>query len=54
MSLFSLLKGQIGRIIEYNDNHPDFPMDEKRTEAFMSKSLVWAVAWSFGGYERRR
>ncbi len=27
-------------------------MDEKRTESFISKSLVWAVAWSFGGYVR--
>ncbi len=48
-ALFSLLKGGIARVMEYNDNHPDFPLNEVQLEAFFSKYLVYSLIWSFGG-----
>ena len=49
MSLFSLLKGAIARLIEWNDLHSDFPLTDKQVEAFLSRYLVFATLWSFGG-----
>ncbi len=49
VSLFSLLKGGISRVIEYNDNHSDFPLSDKQIEGYLSKHLVFATLWAFGG-----
>jgi len=49
VSLFSMLKCGIARIIEYNESHPDFPMADKSMEAFLSKYVVWATLWAFAG-----
>jgi len=48
-AMFSLLKGAIGKVMEYNDNHADFPLDGPTTESFVSKYMVFALLWSFGG-----
>ena len=49
MSLFSLFKGAIAKVIDYDDNHADFPLSDKQLEAYLSRYLVFAVLWSFGG-----
>eukprot|EP00808_Paulinella_micropora_P012801 g22584.t1 len=48
-TLLPMLKAGIGRVIEYNDNHSDFPLDAKQTEAFMAKHLMFSLLWSLGG-----
>eukprot|EP00457_Paulinella_chromatophora_P000017 gb/GEZN01000017.1/.p1 GENE.gb/GEZN01000017.1/~~gb/GEZN01000017.1/.p1 ORF type:complete len:4783 (-),score=794.37 gb/GEZN01000017.1/:118-14466(-) len=48
-TLLPMLKGGIGRVIEYNDNHSDFPLDSKQTEAFMTKHLMFSLLWALGG-----
>lgn len=49
LSLFSLLKGALARIIVYNDEHADFPLADKQCEAYLSRFLVYATLWAFGG-----
>lgn len=49
MSLFSLFKGAIAKVIDYDDNHADFPLSDKQLESYLSRYLVFAVLWSFGG-----
>ena len=49
MALFSLLKGAIARVIDYDDNHADFPLSDAQLEAYLSRYLVFAVLWAFGG-----
>jgi dynein heavy chain 1 len=48
-SMFSLLRGGIVKAIEYNENHVDFPLQGKTLEAFVSRYLVFAIVWGFGG-----
>ena len=49
VSLFSMMKGGISRVIEHNDAHADFPMSDRAIEAYLSKYLVYSVLWAFGG-----
>ncbi|THY74507.1 dynein heavy chain [Aureobasidium pullulans] len=48
-TLFSLLRKACRSIIEYNVQHPDFPLELEQIESFMSKKLVLALIWSFVG-----
>jgi len=48
-SLFSLLKGAIAKVIAFNDEHADFPLSDKQCEAYLSRFLVFATLWAFGG-----
>jgi dynein heavy chain 1, cytosolic len=48
-SLFSLLAKSCRTILEYNMNHPEFPLDLEPIEAYISKKLLVAVVWSFIG-----
>ncbi|KIW34320.1 uncharacterized protein PV07_01105 [Cladophialophora immunda] len=48
-SLFSLLAKGCRTILEYNMNHPEFPLDPEQTEGFISKKLLLAIVWSFVG-----
>ena len=49
MSLFSLFKGAIAALIHYDDEHSDFPLTEAQLEAFLSRYLIFAALWAFGG-----
>ena len=49
VSLFSLVKQGISRVIEHNEAHPDFPLGEKSITDYLSKYLVYATLWAFGG-----
>jgi dynein heavy chain 1 len=31
------------------DNHADFPLSDRATDAFLSRWLVWSTLWAFGG-----
>jgi dynein heavy chain 1 len=48
-SMFCMLKHGISKLIEYNDNHVDFPLDDGKIKAFMEKTLVYAMLWGFAG-----
>lgn len=48
-SLFSLLAKSCRSVLEYNMNHPEFPLELEQTESFISKKLLLAVVWSFVG-----
>ena len=48
-SMFALLKKGTENIIEYNDNHSEFPMSDEQIFTYMSKWLVISIIWGFGG-----
>ncbi|KAJ1955335.1 dynein heavy chain, partial [Linderina pennispora] len=48
-TLFTLLNKAVSTVIEYNSQHPDFPLAPDVIEAYLAKRLVVAVVWSFTG-----
>ncbi len=48
-SFFSLLAKTCRNILQYNANHPEFPLDEEQTEAYVSKKLLLATVWALAG-----
>ncbi|GAB7350693.1 hypothetical protein MBLNU459_g1254t2 [Dothideomycetes sp. NU459] len=48
-TLFSLLRQACRSIIEYNVQHPDFPLEAEQIESYISKKLVLALVWSLVG-----
>ncbi|KAK9719430.1 dynein heavy chain [Basidiobolus ranarum] len=48
-TLFSLLNKTVRNILEYNSQHPDFPMGVDHMENYISKRIVYSVIWSFSG-----
>ena len=48
-SLFTLLRKGESNIIEYNDNHREFPMTDEQIFTYMSKWLIFSIIWGFGG-----
>lgn len=48
-TLFSLLNKTVRNVLEYNAQHPDFPMGADHLEAYVTKRFVSALVWSFAG-----
>ncbi|KAJ1950138.1 dynein heavy chain, partial [Linderina macrospora] len=48
-TLFTLLNKAVSTVIEYNSQHPDFPLAPDAIDAYLAKRLVVAVVWSFTG-----
>ncbi|KAF2152302.1 hypothetical protein K461DRAFT_241389 [Myriangium duriaei CBS 260.36] len=48
-TLFSLLRKACRSLIEYNGQHPEFPLEPEQIEAYTTKKLVLALVWSFSG-----
>ena len=48
-SMFALLRKGTTNIIEYNDNHSEFPMSDEQIFTYMSKWLIISIIWGFGG-----
>ncbi|TKX19773.1 dynein heavy chain [Elsinoe australis] len=48
-TLFCLVRKACRSIIEYNGQHPEFPMEPEQVEAFITKKLVLALVWSLSG-----
>ncbi|RIB15450.1 dynein heavy chain and region D6 of dynein motor-domain-containing protein [Gigaspora rosea] len=48
-TLRSLLNKTIRNIIEYHNQHPDFPMTAEELERYVTKRLILCVIWSFSG-----
>lgn len=48
-TLFSLINKTIRTILEYNQQHSDFPLPDDRVEAYVTKRLLLNVVWAFTG-----
>ena len=48
-SMFALLRRGTTNIIEYNDNHSEFPMSDEQIFTYMSKWLIVSMIWGLGG-----
>lgn len=51
-TLFSMLNRCVRLVLEYNDQHSDFPMTADHLEKFLIKRLLYALVWSFAGDAR--
>lgn len=48
-ALFALIRKGIDNIIEYNENHADFPLEIGQIENFMKKWTLFSTVWGIGG-----
>lgn len=48
-TLFSLINKTVRNIIEYNMQHPDFPLTPDRIEQYVTKRLLVNIIWAFSG-----
>ncbi|XP_031789302.2 dynein heavy chain, cytoplasmic isoform X5 [Nasonia vitripennis] len=48
-SLFSMLNQSLRNILQYNHSHSDFPLPNEQVERYITKSLIYAILWSFTG-----
>ena len=49
LSLFSMLGKGVAAVVEYDENHPDFPMEDEHLEKFALRWLCFSLLWGFGG-----
>ncbi|EST04700.1 Dynein heavy chain, domain-1 [Kalmanozyma brasiliensis GHG001] len=48
-TLFSLLNKTIRNILDYNTQHPDFPLNPDQIETYATRRLLIALVWAFTG-----
>ncbi|PFH54718.1 hypothetical protein AMATHDRAFT_72478 [Amanita thiersii Skay4041] len=48
-TLFSLLNKTVRNVIEYDNQHPDFPLSQERIEQYSIKRLLVSIIWAFSG-----
>jgi dynein heavy chain 1 len=48
-SFFALVRRGISNVIEYNENHSDFPLEEGQVASYMTKWVVFSALWGIGG-----
>ncbi|KAF8528024.1 dynein heavy chain protein 1 [Hysterangium stoloniferum] len=48
-TLFSLMNKTVRNIIEYNNQHSDFPLAIERVEQYVIKRLLVSIIWAFSG-----
>lgn len=48
-TLFSLINKTVRNVVEYNNQHPDFPLSPERVEQYVSKRLLVNIIWAFTG-----
>ncbi|ORY33069.1 putative motor [Naematelia encephala] len=48
-TLFSLVRGTVRKVLEYNARHADFPLSSDKLEAYVCKRLLLDIVWSFAG-----
>ena len=48
-SMFALLRKGTTNIITYNEENPEFPLDDGKIYQYMSKWLIICIIWGFGG-----
>jgi dynein heavy chain 1, cytosolic len=54
---FALIRKGITNVIDYNESHPDFPLDSDIMKKYMQKwtlfSLMWGIAGSMTLHQRQ-
>ncbi|UZJ53926.1 hypothetical protein CBS101457_003246 [Exobasidium rhododendri] len=48
-TLFSLINKSARNVLEYNNQHSDFPLDDRVVETYVTRRLMIALVWSFTG-----
>ncbi|TDL28876.1 dynein heavy chain protein 1 [Rickenella mellea] len=48
-TLFSLINKTVRNVIEYNNQHSDFPLSPERVEQYVTKRLLVNIIWAFSG-----
>jgi dynein heavy chain 1 len=48
-SFFCILSKTTLKVVEYNQEHSDFPMDPAAMKNYVEKRLVYAIIWAFAG-----
>ena len=48
-TLFSLIQRACRTVVEYNEQHSDFPLEYDQIEHFISRKLLLCFIWSFAG-----
>ncbi len=48
-SMFALLRKGTSNIIEYNENHSEFPLTDEQNQRYINKWLCLSLIWGFGG-----
>lgn len=48
-SLFSMLHQMVRNVLNYNQTHPDFPMQFDVLEQYVPRYLIYSIIWSFSG-----
>ena len=48
-SLFSMLHQLVRNILNYNQTHPDFPLESDVIEQYVPRYLIYCVIWCFSG-----
>ena len=48
-SFFALVRRGISNVIEYNEQHDDFPLNDSQAAAYMTKWVIFACIWGIGG-----
>ncbi|KAL0081796.1 dynein heavy chain [Phycomyces blakesleeanus] len=48
-TFFSLLNKTVRNVLEYNAQHPDFPMTGDHLEGYITKRVIYSIIWSFSG-----
>ncbi|XP_055310948.1 dynein heavy chain, cytoplasmic isoform X4 [Sitodiplosis mosellana] len=48
-SLFSMLNKFTRNVLNYNQQHSDFPISTDQLEQYIQKGLIYSVLWSFAG-----
>jgi len=46
---FALIRKGISNVLEYNESHPDFLMEETQVEQYIRKWAIQAICWGVGG-----
>ncbi|XP_038118676.1 dynein heavy chain, cytoplasmic isoform X2 [Culex quinquefasciatus] len=48
-SLFSMLNQGARNVLNFNQQHPDFPVPPEQLEQYIPKLLIYSLLWSFAG-----
>ncbi|KAF8592026.1 dynein heavy chain protein 1 [Ramaria rubella] len=48
-TLFSLINKTVRNVIDYNNQHSDFPLGGERVEQYVTKRLLISIIWAFSG-----
>jgi dynein heavy chain 1 len=48
-AMFALVRKGISNVLEYNESHPDFELEDDKINKYMTKWVLHSVMWGIGG-----